>query len=211
MISVAVADDHAVVRTGLQLIFQGFGHIHLRAEASNGLELLDVLGRVAVDVAVVDVNMPGLSSIDLIVALKEAYPNLPIVVFTMNRDVQLAVRMFKNGVLAYINKEENPVELVQAIQCVVQHRRYLTKHQELLFANLFVGGQSNCIEHDSLTDREYQILCFLASGKSNTEIAEKLSISKNTLSNHRNNILRKLSLSNNVELTKYAIVHQLIQ
>ena len=212
MISVIVADDHAVVRTGLQLIFQDSLGISLKGEANNGNDLLLKLKSDNFDVAIVDINMPGISSLELISEIKQQHPNLPIIVFTMNQDEQLATRMFKNGALAYINKEEDPEELIKAVRCVVDNgRRYLTKRQEYFFANQFIMGNEESQDHNNLTDREYQIMCLLAEGKSKTEIAEKLDISKNTLSNHRNNILKKLNLCNNAELTKYALNHQLIQ
>ncbi|MCT4586481.1 MAG: response regulator transcription factor [Carboxylicivirga sp.] len=211
MISVIVADDHAVVRTGLQLVFQNCSVISISAEASSGNELLDTLKRETFDVAIVDVNMPGLSSLNLINEIRKHYPDLPIVIFTMNTDMQLATRMFKNGVKAYINKEENPEELIEAVKCVYLQERYLTNQQEYFYANQFIVGSDQSLNHECLTDREYQVMCLLASGQSKTEIADKLAISKNTISNHRNNILKRLSLSNNVELTKYALSHHMVQ
>ncbi len=211
MKSVIVADDHAVVRTGLQIIFQGDDEFCVHAEASNGTELLDKLNVEKFDVAIVDVNMPGLSSIDLVAELKRLYSEMQIVVFSMNTSEDLAMRMFKNGALAYINKEENPEELLKAVRLAAQKQRYLTKSQECFFANQLIAGNDGAINIETLTDREYQILCLMASGKSKTEISDKLSISKNTLSNHRANILKKLNLINNVELTKFAIQHNLVQ
>ena len=211
MISALIADDHAVVRTGLQLIFNDSADIHVKAEADNGNDVLTLVKEDVFDVAVVDVNMPGLSSLELMAGIKAVRPKLPIVIFTMNSDEQLAARMFKNGALAYINKEENPEELVRAIKHVVDNKRYLTKRQEYFFANQFIMGEEGKGDLESLTDREYQIMCLLAEGVSNTNVAQKLDISKNTISNHRNNILRKLNLANNVELTKFALHHQLIQ
>lgn len=211
MISVVVADDHAVVRTGLQFIFRDSGVIDMKAEAENGSELFLILKNDCFDVAILDVNMPGSHSIDLVLKVKEYYPHLAIVIFTMNTDEQLAARMFKNGALAYINKEENPKELIEAVKSAFNKKRYLTQRQEYFFAHQYIMGDKKSISHESLSDREYQVMCLLASGKSKTEISEKLAISKNTLSNHRNNILKKLKLSNNVELTKYAIHYHLIQ
>ena len=211
MISVIVADDHAVVRTGLQLIFSYNQDIEVKAEVDNGNELLQQLSYDSFDVAIVDVNMPGLSSLDLLNEIKEHYPKLPVVIFTMNADEQMASRMFKNGALAYINKEEDTSELIAAVKHVYQtKKRYITKRQEFLFASMFVNSGDE-VNHESLTDREYQIMCLLAEGISKTDIADKLSISKNTLSNHRNNILKKLNIANNVELTKYALHHNIIQ
>jgi DNA-binding NarL/FixJ family response regulator len=210
MVSVIVADDHAVVRTGLQIIFQDELDIRIDGEAENGVELLEKLKARRFDIAILDVNMPGIHSIDLVVELKRLYPEMQLIVFTMNTNESLAARMLKNGALAYINKEENPDELVKAVKFASRKKRYLTPRQEVYFAERFFGGNASASDLESLTDREYQILCLLASGKSKTEISDKLLISKNTLSNHRNNILRKLSLANNVELTKFAIQNNLV-
>ncbi len=211
MITVIIADDHAVVRTGLQLIFQIGSDIQIQAETDNGNELLSMINENHYDVAIVDVNMPGINSIKLVAAIKEHKKNIPIVVFTMNTDDQLAARMLKSGAMAYINKEEDPEELIKAVTNASQGKKYLTKAQEYFFANQFVLGDNKQVDLENLTDREYQVMYLLASGKSKDEISESLMISKNTLSNHRNNILKKLNLTNNVELTKYALSHNVIQ
>ncbi len=210
MISVIIADDHAVVRTGLQLIFQIGSDIHIEGETDNGNELLSMINENHYDVAIVDVNMPGINSIQLVSAIKE-HKNIPVVVFTMNTDEQLAARMLKAGAMAYINKEEDPEELIKAVTNASQGKKYLTKVQEYFFANQFILGDNQQVDLENLTDREYQVMHLLASGKSKDEISESLMISKNTLSNHRNNILKKLNLTNNVELTKYALSHNVIQ
>ena len=211
MISVIVADDHAVVRTGLQLIFMNTNDISVKDEARDGIELLQKLTQDKFDVAILDVNMPGLSSIELLQQVKKLCPDLPIVIFSMNKEEQLASRMLKNGVMAYINKEEDPLELVAAVKSAASHHKYLTQSQKYFYATQFLTEDSEKSNLESLTDREYQVLSLLASGISKTDIAHKLSISKNTLSNHRNNILKKLSLANNAELTKYALVNKIIQ
>ncbi len=211
MISVIVADDHAVVRTGLQLIFMGTNDVCVKEEASDSIELLQKLQINTYDVAILDVNMPGMDSIELLLHVKQLYPNLPVVIFSMNKDEQLASRMFKNGVMAYINKEEDPAEIINAVKTAANNKKYLTQSQKFFFANQFISGESEKSEQESLTDREYQVLGLLASGISKSEISTKLSITKNTLSNHRNNILKKLNLSNNAELTKYALLNKIIQ
>lgn len=210
MINVIVADDHAVVRTGLQLFFQDNAHISIKEEAKNGNELLERLKHNAFDVAIVDLNMPGIDSLDLISQLAEKHPKLPLVILSMNTDDQLISRLFKLGVSAFISKEESPTEIEKALLKASQNQKYLTPYQEKLFANQFIQGTESDLPHTKLTDREYQIMCMLSSGKTNTCIADKLRISKNTISNHRNHILKKLSMHNNAELTKYAIQYSLI-
>jgi DNA-binding NarL/FixJ family response regulator len=209
MIKVVVTDDHAVVRTGLHLIFRE-EDIQIKGEASNGDELLEILKGETFDVAVIDINMPGKDSLDLVRELRKSYPELPLIVFTMSKDEQLALRFFKNGIHAYINKEEDPIEIVNAVKASKKSEIYLTNQQKNLFASRLISNDPDSSMHKRLTDREYQILSHLASGKSKNEIAQKLNISKHTISNHRNNILKKLNLSNIAELTRYALQHQII-
>lgn len=209
MIKVVVADDHAVVRTGLQLFFQASGKIKIDSEASNGNELLEMLKTKNFDVAVIDLNMPGKDSLDLIGEIRNSYPKLPIVILTMNADDQLIMRLFKMGINAFINKEESPDEIQKAIIIAAQGQKYISPQQKNLFANQFLTGDEEA-SHQKLTDREYQIMLLLTSGLSHSEISQKLAISKNTLSNHRNHILKKIGVSNIAELTKYVIKKQLI-
>lgn len=210
MYKVIVADDHAVVRTGLQLIFKMGSNLEVYREVENGIKLLEVLQEEAFDAAVIDLNMPGKDSLDLIQEVRKNYPQLPIVIYTMNADEQLSLRLFKIGVMGYIHKEAQPTDLVQAVEMAIKGRKYLTPEQKEWFATQMLKGETEALPHERLTDREYQILCLLAAGSSNADIAIKLCISKNTISNHRNNILKKLNLVNNAELTRYAIKQQLI-
>ncbi len=210
MYKVVVADDHAVVRTGLQLIFKMGSNLEVYREVENGIKLLEVLQEEAFDAAVIDLNMPGKDSLDLIQEVRKNYPQLPIVIYTMNADEQLSLRLFKIGVMGYIHKEAQPTDLVQAVEMAIKGRKYLTPEQKEWFATQMLKGETEALPHERLTDREYQILCLLAAGSSNADIAIKLCISKNTISNHRNNILKKLNLVNNAELTRYAIKQQLI-
>ncbi|NJM16984.1 MAG: response regulator transcription factor [Bacteroidales bacterium] len=211
MIKIVVADDHAVVRTGLQLMFQVKGNIQMAGEVPNGIELMRYLRANVVDVAIVDLNMPGRDSIDLISEIHQQFPGVSLVVFTMNKDENLMKRLLKAGVMAFINKEENPEIIIEAIYSAAKKKPYLTAAQKEMFAGMYLQEENNDLLHTRLTDREYQVMCLLASGVPKDEIAKKLMISKNTLSNHRNNILKKMNLSSTVDLTRYAINHQLIQ
>ena len=210
MISIVIADDHAVVRTGLQLIFSD-NNISVDAEANSGEALLQLLKTYIFDVAVVDVNMPGMPCSELLSVLQKKYPQLPVVIFTMNNDEALASSLFKQGVKAYINKEDDPKELIKAVKKAAENERYLTRQQELYLVNQSILGNTSANQLDKLTKREVEIMQLLASGHSLSEISVKLKISKNTISNHRNSILKKLNLANNAELTKYAISHNMIK
>ena len=209
-VEVIIADDHVVVRTGLHLIFQEEG-IQIKAEVNNGNDLLKILGQKRFDVAIVDLNMPGKDSISLLLEVRKQHPSLPIVIFTMSQDENLASRLMQFGISAYINKEDDSQEIVRAVKSAAKGEVYLTPRQKNFFSMQYVKGYDHNIPHDRLTDREYQIMCLMAKGKSNDEIAQKLLISKNTFSNHRNNILRKMKFSNIAELTTYAIKNHLIE
>jgi two-component system invasion response regulator UvrY len=204
MIRVIVADDHAVVRTGLQLILDSTTDIQLVAEASTGNELLNKLREEDFDVIILDIVMPGKDAIDVLKEMKLIGITTPVIIFSMNPEDQFAVRMFKNGAWAYINKEANPKELITAVRTVASGKKFYTSTQTDLFVNSIQENEGE-FPHKKLTDREFQIMCLIAEGLSKTEISNQLSVSKNTISNHRNKILKKMKLSNNSEITKYAL------
>jgi two-component system, NarL family, invasion response regulator UvrY len=208
-IKIIVADDHAVVRTGLQLIIGSTPGLTIAGEASNAGELLATLEVEEYDVVVLDMSMPGLDSLEALKEIKFRYPQLPVVIFTMNPDDQYAARMFSNGASAFINKELSPDILVQAIQAAYKGKRYFTPTQAGLFADQ-LAARSRGGQHQELTDRELQVLRLIAQGKTKDEMAKVLDISKNTISNHRVNILRKLNLHNTAEITRYALENKMI-
>ena len=206
---VIIADDHAVVATGLGLILENTPDIRIVAETRNGNELLQKIRKEDFDLVILDISMPGMDAFDVLKELKAIKPYLPVIIFTMNPEETYALRMFQLGAAAYIKKETPPDEIIGIIDIVFKKKKYLTPEQAyLLTQNLNNESQ---ILHELLTDREFQVLALLASGVKKDEIAGKLNISKNTLSNHRNNLLKKLQLSNNAELTRYAIQHGFIQ
>jgi len=209
---IIIADDHAVVRTGLQLILDETSDLSIASEAVNGQELLDKLGADNYDLVILDISMPGKDTLDVLKEIKTKWPALPVVIFTMNPDDIHAIRMIRNGASAYINKETNPEKIIEVLRTVVNGKKFFSPHQVELLAEMISSPEkSNPSIHDLLTDREFQIFFMLASGLKKSEIAEKLVISKNTISNHRNNILKKLNLSMNSELTRYAIQHGIIK
>lgn len=211
MIRIILADDHAVVRTGLQLIFDATEDLLLEDQCKNGDELIEKLRHNEYDVVIVDISMPGTEIFDLLTDIKQINKDLPIIVFTMNPESSYAVRMFKNGASAFVNKEEQPEVLIKAIRMVAQGRKFYTTEQAEMLANYVSEGNDHQEKpHESLTDREFQVMCLIASGMSKTEMAESLSVSKNTISNHRNNILKKLNVSNNAELTRYVLKYGII-
>lgn len=209
---VIVADDHAVVRTGLQMILDETTNLSVVDEARNGQELLDKLYQQPYDLVVLDISMPGKDALNVLKEIKYNWELLPVVIFSMNPDEAFAIRMLSNGASAYIKKETNPKQIIEILQIAVTGRKYLTQNQTKSISEkvMWSDTQTNLI-HETLTDREFQIFCLLANGTKKTEIAYKLEISINTLSNHRNNILKKMNLNANSELTRYAIQHGIIQ
>ncbi len=209
---IIIADDHAVVRTGLQLILDETEDLSIVDEARNGLELLEKLQKHSYDLVILDIAMPGKDSIDVLKEIKTKNQTLPVVIFTMNSDDVFAIRMLSNGASAYVNKETKPAQIIEILRIVISGKKYISPQQaEILADQVSVAEKTHEASHQLLTDREFQIFCLLASGVSKTEIADKLEISINTLSNHRNNIMKKMKLSTNSELTRYALQAGIIQ
>ncbi|MFC2131032.1 response regulator [Bacteroidota bacterium] len=204
-----IADDHAIVRKGLKLILEEeFGEIELD-EAGSGDELIDIVRDKEYDMVILDISMPGKDVIDTLKIIKTIRPNLPVLIFSMNPEKAFAVRMLKSGANGYINKDCSQDELLEAIRKVVAGRGYISSTlSELLAAELREGF--NKPSFDKLSDREFQVMCMIALGLTLDEIAKKLYLSKNTVSNHRNSVMKKLNLRNNSEITIYAIKHELV-
>lgn len=209
---IIIADDHAVVRTGLQLILDETPDLSIEDEARNGQELLDKLQANAYDLVILDISMPGKDALDVLIAIKAQWENLPVVIFSMNPDEIYAIRMIRNGASAYINKETKPKQIIDVLRTVLSGRKYFSVlHAELMAELVSEPDKSRLSPHQMLTDREFQIFSLLASGVRKSEIAQKLDISKNTLSNHRNNIMKKMNISSSSELIRYAIQNGIIQ
>ncbi|NJK95391.1 MAG: response regulator transcription factor [Bacteroidales bacterium] len=209
---VIIADDHAVVRTGLQLILEETEDLAIVDEATNGAELLSKLEKQSFDLVILDISMPGKDALDVLKEIKNRWEHLPVVIFTMNPDEGYAVRMLRNGASAFINKETNPDQIISVLRTVAGGKKFISQSQMEVMLEMFSGPEKkNSQIHDILTDREFQIMVMLANGLKKSEIAAKLMLSKHTVGNHRNNILKKLNLSTNAELVRFAIHHGVIQ
>jgi len=211
MIRVIIADDHAVVRTGLQLIFDTSGDIELVKECNNGDELLAALQEAEYDAVLLDVSMPGRDAFSVLEKIKQWFPKLPVVIFTMNNEENYSVRMFKKGADAFIPKESDPAILIEVVRAVVQGKKFYTAEQTEKIMNRYTSSaEIDSEKHELLSDREFQVMCLLATGMKKGEIADNLYISKNTVNNHRNNIMKKMAFSSTSDLTRYALEHKLI-
>jgi DNA-binding NarL/FixJ family response regulator len=205
-----IVDDHAVVRRGLKQIIESSPELTVTGEAASGQELLRLIRKNDYDIVILDVSMPGMGGIDALKELKAEKPQLPVLIFTIYPEEQYAIRVLKAGASGYVNKESEPEELINAIKVVASGRKHISPNiAELIASN--IGQQSETALHETLSDREFQVMCLIASGKTVTEIAEKLSLSINTISTYRVRILEKMSLKNNAELTHYAIKNQLVE
>lgn len=209
MIRVLLADDHAIVRTGLREILEDTGDIAVAAEASNGQEVLALVRREAFDVLVSDLSMPGRSGIDLIKQVKSEKPKLKILVLSMHSEEQYAVRALRAGASGYLTKESAAAELVAAIRRIAGGNAYISPQTAERLA-LDAMPAVDAAPHTLLSDREYQVFEMIARGSTVTEIACRLSLSVKTVSTHKTRIMQKMRISNQSELIRYALRHKLI-
>src|SRR5215831_1479904 len=209
MIKVVVVDDHAVVREGLKRIIAENGGMMVTGEAADGYEAIQVIKKQPCDVVLLDITMPNKSGLDVLKELHAESPRLPVLVLSMHPEDQYAVRVLRAGAAGYITKESAPAKLVQAIRKVIRGGRYVssTLAEQLVFG---LGAETEKPVHEILSDREYQVLCMIASGKTVTQIADELVLSVKTISTYRVRILEKLKMNNNAEITRYAIKEGLV-
>jgi two-component system invasion response regulator UvrY len=209
MIRALIADDHAVVRQGLIQILGNIPEITVGGEAINGQEVLDKVRAEAWDVVILDISMPDRSGLDILKQLKAERPKLPVLVLSMHSEDQYALRALKAGASGYLTKASAPDELVKAIRKVVSGGRYVGSclAERLAFE---LGADSSKLPHETLSDREFQVLRLIASGKSVTEIAAELSLSSKTISTYRVRLLQKMNLKTNAEMMHYAMQNHLI-
>jgi DNA-binding NarL/FixJ family response regulator len=209
MVRVVVADDHAVVREGLKRIISENPNMSIAGEASGGNECLDVVRNTPCDVLVLDITMPDKSGLDVLKEIRAEVPRLPVLILSMHAEDQYAVRLLRAGAAGYISKEAAPAKLVEAIRKVVRGGKYVSP---VLAERLVFGlADESKLPHEQLSDREYQVLCMIASGKTVGKIAMELALSVKTISTYRARILEKFEMANNSELTRYAIKAGLVE
>ena len=206
---ILVVDDHAVVRQGVKQILNEQFQGAVIGEARNAEEMIDRIKKFTWDIVVLDVGMPGKSGLDALKDLKQVCPKLPILVLSAYPEDQLARRMLKAGASGYLTKDSAPNELVQALRKILGGGKFVSASMaELLVANL--NEQAERPPHELLSDREYQVMCLIAVGKSLKEIAEDLCVGISTINTYRARILEKMQLKNNTELTHYALENRLV-
>lgn len=208
MTRIVIADDHAIVREGLKRIVAAAPDLQIVDEAADGTEVMRVVREREFDVLVLDLSMPGRSGMELIKLVKAEKPKLRILVLSMHQEQQYAVRAIKSGASGYLTKESAPAQLVQAVTKIAAGGAFISAEvAEQLALGAMPGGQA--APHESLSDREFQVMKLLVAGESVTDIATQLNLSVKTVSTHKTNLMQKMGLSNQAELVRYAIKHGL--
>lgn len=209
MTRILIADDHTIVRKGLkQILSEGMNNVEF-GESSNASETL-LLIKKKFDLLILDLSMPGRSGIDLLKDIKVQSPKIPILVLSMYPEDQYALRVIKAGAMGYLTKDSAPEELVIAVTKILKGGKYISAALSDQLLGLIQRPQQG-EDYEQLSDREFQVLKLIASGKTATDIADALSISVKTVSTYRTRILEKLQLSSNAELTRYALQHKLVE
>jgi two-component system invasion response regulator UvrY len=209
MIKILIADDHAIIRRGLCHIVASEPDMDVCGEAENAQQTVEALRNQRCDVVVLDINMPGRSGLDVLKQIRLEHPRIPVLVLSVHPEEQYGVRVLKSGAAGYLTKESAPEQLVQAIRRVYRGGKYVSeKLAETLVVELgHEGGQT---PHAGLSDREYEVMVMIASGKTVGEIAGVLSLSVKTISTYRARVLSKMNMKNNAELTYYVIQNGLL-
>ncbi len=208
MIRILIVDDHAVVRMGLKEVLKDELGSVVFGEAQNSHEALERLWKQPWDAVVLDINLPGRSGLDVLKEIKKTRPRLPVLVLSIHPEDQYAVRVLKSGAAGYMTKESAPDELAKAVKKVIAGEKYVSSSlAEKLALNLTADSEEPL--HKRLSDREYEILLLIASGKAVSEIASRLSLSVKTVSTYRSRVMEKMGTKNNAQLMQYVFRHGL--
>lgn len=209
MLKILIADDHSIVRAGLKQVLADTSDMTVTDEAGGAEEAIRKALDGDFDVVVLDISMPGRGGLEVLKQIKRQKPKLPVLVLSMHPEEQYALRVLKAGAAGYVTKESVTEELIDAIRKVSKGMKYVSAHlaQEIAFA---LDLDTERPIQETLSDREFQVLCMIASGKTAREIAEELSLSVKTVSTYRSRILEKMRMKSNAELTNYAIKNNLV-
>ncbi len=205
-----IADDHQIVRNGLrQLLEDGYPDCHCR-EADNGAEAMQAIYDEDWDLAILDVNMPGRSGIEILAEMKKVKPSMPVLILSMYAESEYALRALKAGASGYIQKSAVTDDLLDAVTKALAGGRYITPTQaELLASDVCQPGEKN--PHEALSEREFEVMKLIALGMSAKDISTRLSLSVKTVFTYRSRMLAKLSLASDVEVARYAMKHGLVE
>ena len=210
MLRILLCDDHPILREGLKKILLAQPDIKVVEEAGSGSELLDKSAGSRFDVIILDITLPDTNGLEVLKNLQAAGRAAGVLVLSMHPEEQYATRALKAGASGYLQKESAPAELVTAVRKIARGGKYVTPSLAERLAGELVGPGDRS-PHELLSDREYQVLCLLASGKGIKEIALELSLSAPTIATYRSRVMSKLSLSSTVDLVRYALEHKLVE
>jgi len=210
MLRILIADDHPLFRRGLKQIIAETSDMVVADEAADGREALSKAATGDYDVLLLDITMPFKNGVDVLSQLKNERPTLPVLMLSMHPEEQYAVRALRAGASGYLTKESAPEELVAAIRKVSTGGKYVSASLAERLASI-VQRDDEALPPETLSHREYQVMCILASGKTVSAAARELSLSVKTISTYRARILEKLKMKNNAELMRYAIKNQLVE
>lgn len=209
MISVMIADDHAIVRQGLKQILSETDDIKVTGEAETGFQAIKIARQQDFDVMLLDISLPDRNGIEILKQVRKDKPNLAILMLSMHNEHEFAIRALKAGAAGYLNKQSAPEQLVVAIRQVATGNKYVSPAVAQELANI-INSEADKPLYTILSDREYQTLCFIAAGKTLSEISTEMFLSPKTVSIYRARLLEKLKLTNNSELIRYAIKNKLV-
>ena len=209
MIKVVLCDDHAMVRRGIRDTLTEAVDIQVTGESASYSEVREALRTCPCDVLILDLNLPGRGGLEVLASLKESGSSVRVLVVSMFAEDQYAIRCLRAGAHGYLNKAGDPNELIQAVRTIAQGRKYVSAAVSEMLVNNLSEPNSETL-HSTLSERELQTLLKIASGKKLSDIAEELMLSPKTVSVYRARLLEKLKLSNNAELTVYAIRNELV-
>lgn len=206
---ILIVDDHVIVRRGLKQILAETSDMQVVDEAGNGQEALNKISKNDYDMVLLDISMPGRCGMDLLKEIKSRKPRLSVLMLTMHPEEEYAVRALRAGASGYLTKESASEELISAIRIISRGGKHISISLAEKIACHLRADQDMPL-HESLSDREYEVLCLIASGKPVKNISGMLSLSAKTISTYRTRILKKMNLKNNAEITHYAIKNQLV-
>ncbi|GAB2883053.1 response regulator transcription factor RqpR [Uliginosibacterium flavum] len=209
-IRVLIADDHAIIRQGLKQILSDTDDLEVTGEADGGVPAVQMIRDHQYDVVLMDVSMPDRNGIDSLKLIRKENPRLPVLMLSMHPEEQYAIRALRAGAAGYLSKQGAPEQLVTAIRQVASGKKYVSAAVAEELANS-INEDFDRPAHEKLSDREYQTLCMISSGKTLTQIAEQLNLSVKTVSVYRARLLEKMKLRNNAELTHYGLKHGLVE
>ena len=210
MIRILIADDHTIVREGLKQILAETSDMMVADEATNGLEALDKVARQDFNVVLLDISMPGRNGLDVLRQLKAEHPGVPVLILSMYSEEQYAMRALRAGAAGYLTKDSAAEELILAIRKISSGRKYLGPSLAEKLAVYLEHGEDTPL-HETLSDREFQVMCLIASGKAVKEIGNELNLSVKTISTYRTRIMEKMRMKTNAALTHYVIQNRLIE